>query len=867
MSETAHTKQPEQPSAAELTLKPARLDFLSTQTQMVFASIIALLVILASWAGTLDCGFLLDDFLHIDYVSRALSGDWHDLLSNFYSNWAGSDIMKSYRPLVSLSLFIDYLIWGANSWGFHLTNILMLIVCSIFSGLITLELTGLNGNRMRAIAAIWVALLFAIYPLHAESTAWIIGRVDLLCTMFYLISIFCYLRFRLLREKQYFLLSLIAFVASVFSKEPGVTVPVVITSAELLLREHTRVSMPAELQRVLKAKRTTAVLTFWFVLGILFSLRFLFLGTMVGGYGNNSNPLLSLSNFLDRESLMQILYPINLDMIARTGEYAQTEGLKKILSTAYLLILITGLSRLVTGFASRKIVLFLLIWIAVSVLPAFQIWHLSPNLVGSRLFFLGSAPAIMLLVLLALPSIDTLKPVFARIYSCTGAVALFSIVCIWSYWLQIDILPWRHAGSQVSSFIKSVQGTINSSGAEKRLLVLNLPTDYSGAGMITRPQYLGFTLRPPFASTDQSSRVETIEPLISDSHDYMWPNRFLQSTSSDKFKTFIWKESSDGQDAHLEQWKANREAVSDRTNEIAAEKGSFAVPIAQRISEFKYIPNLTNTWSGSELAAPLPVNKESEWTLSRNDGQKFELRQGSLIIQPGATSGLTLIFPDCKIDPQQLAVARLAIRTISGTAPTLELSWCESDSNAATNASKLQARSQASVPIILSGNEQTLWLGRHRRWTLSKQIQGLALKVPPGHYVLELNRLELFPQEKFCPALSVSADQDYLLYDISKIDSAASVKLIVLSPNMSFDAAHGAEIAAQLSSQSGTQPLLSEVFKLAPANYGEGKISIEKLGIEKPGIYHARIQAIDTSGREIGLPSEPVIIKRKDLAK
>jgi len=134
------------------------MELRSPKVQMAFGAFAALLICLYCCSASLRVGFLLDDYLHLDYIHRALSGNWTDFLSNFTSNWAGSDLMKSYRPLVSLSLFIDSVIWGPRAWGFHLTNLLLQWGCCVFVGLISMELSGLKGNRLGSAGAIWAAL-------------------------------------------------------------------------------------------------------------------------------------------------------------------------------------------------------------------------------------------------------------------------------------------------------------------------------------------------------------------------------------------------------------------------------------------------------------------------------------------------------------------------------------------------------------------------------------------------------------------------------------------------------------------------------------------------------------------------------------
>ena len=83
-----------------------------------------------------------------------------------------------YRPIVSLSYLIDFLIWGDNPFGFHLTNVLLHItVVLLFYYLI---LTFFQKPQ----AALIASLFFSVHPIHVESIAFIAARTDPLISIF-----------------------------------------------------------------------------------------------------------------------------------------------------------------------------------------------------------------------------------------------------------------------------------------------------------------------------------------------------------------------------------------------------------------------------------------------------------------------------------------------------------------------------------------------------------------------------------------------------------------------------------------------------------------------------------------------------------
>lgn len=97
-----------------------------------------------------------------------------------------------YRPLVTLSYFIDGRMWGfaaPGHWnGFHLTNFLLhgLNAC-----LLLLLLRRLEMPRWPRLIA---CIIFVIHPVLSESVAWISGRAELLGAAFGLLALLTFLR-------------------------------------------------------------------------------------------------------------------------------------------------------------------------------------------------------------------------------------------------------------------------------------------------------------------------------------------------------------------------------------------------------------------------------------------------------------------------------------------------------------------------------------------------------------------------------------------------------------------------------------------------------------------------------------------------
>jgi tetratricopeptide (TPR) repeat protein len=178
--------------------------------------------------------------------------------------WAFSSFYEcNWHPLTWISHAFDYAVWGLNPLGHHLTNIILHAVNAFLVVVLAMRLlaafkerAALNGSRSflndRAIliAAGTTGLLFGLHPVHVESVAWVAERKDLLCALFFLLSMMtyvryaddmsdkvhraertgsapCAMRFAFCTNKHY-LLAIGFFILALLSKPMAVTLPIVL---------------------------------------------------------------------------------------------------------------------------------------------------------------------------------------------------------------------------------------------------------------------------------------------------------------------------------------------------------------------------------------------------------------------------------------------------------------------------------------------------------------------------------------------------------------------------------------------------------------------------------------------------------------
>src|SRR5881397_3948808 len=141
-----------------------------------------------------------------------------------------------YIPLTWMTFGLDYLLWGLNPVGYHLTSLLLhaanaVVFFFVVRRILTRALPSPSerGHAL-AVSAGFAALVFAIHPLRVESVAWVTERRDVLSGLFYLLTILMYLRAseRGARGQGWYWLSVAAFVCALLSKSMVVNLPVVL---------------------------------------------------------------------------------------------------------------------------------------------------------------------------------------------------------------------------------------------------------------------------------------------------------------------------------------------------------------------------------------------------------------------------------------------------------------------------------------------------------------------------------------------------------------------------------------------------------------------------------------------------------------
>lgn len=127
-----------------------------------------------------------------------------------------------WHPLTWLSHMADCQVFGLWAGGHHLTNVALHAAAAGFLFLALLEMTG----------AVWrsafVAAVFAVHPLRAESVAWIAERKDVLSGVFFMLTLWAYARYARRPSRGRYAMVAAWFGLGLLSKDTLVTLPFVL---------------------------------------------------------------------------------------------------------------------------------------------------------------------------------------------------------------------------------------------------------------------------------------------------------------------------------------------------------------------------------------------------------------------------------------------------------------------------------------------------------------------------------------------------------------------------------------------------------------------------------------------------------------
>ncbi|MGH7302292.1 MAG: tetratricopeptide repeat protein [Candidatus Rokuibacteriota bacterium] len=155
---------------------------------MALAAVTFLVFLPALWSGFVEWDDQVNLYENPDF--RGLT--WPHIRWMF-----SSMLMGHWIPLTWLTFGLDYVLWGMQPFGYHLTSLVIFaanVPAFYFVALrVIRRASSFEGGLLR-LSAVTAALFFALHPLRAESVGWATERRDVLSGLFFLLTVLMYLK-------------------------------------------------------------------------------------------------------------------------------------------------------------------------------------------------------------------------------------------------------------------------------------------------------------------------------------------------------------------------------------------------------------------------------------------------------------------------------------------------------------------------------------------------------------------------------------------------------------------------------------------------------------------------------------------------
>jgi tetratricopeptide (TPR) repeat protein len=190
-----------------------------SRKRLIFAASLLAVITLALYFPVTHHPFVnYDDDVYVTENSHVLKG-----LTTATVKWAlTSTEHANWHPLTWMSHALDCSLFHLNAAGHHFTSVLLHVVNVVLLFLLLTWATGRFGPSL------FVAALFALHPIEVESVAWVAERKNVLCTTFFLLTLWAYGWYAHKPDWKRYLAVAGLFVAGLASKPMVITLPFVL---------------------------------------------------------------------------------------------------------------------------------------------------------------------------------------------------------------------------------------------------------------------------------------------------------------------------------------------------------------------------------------------------------------------------------------------------------------------------------------------------------------------------------------------------------------------------------------------------------------------------------------------------------------
>jgi len=196
---------------------------------ILLAGVVLVLAVLAAYWNSFSVPFLFDDAKSIG-DNPTIQHLWP--LGRVLQPPKGG-LTVSGRPVVNLSLAVNHALGGMKVWGYHALNLSVhaLAALTLFGIVRRTLLKPVLGERFGTSAlplALVAGLLWALHPLQTETVIYVVQRAESLMGLFYLLTLYGFIRGTESGWAGWYGLSIGACVVGMGSKEVMVTAPLMV---------------------------------------------------------------------------------------------------------------------------------------------------------------------------------------------------------------------------------------------------------------------------------------------------------------------------------------------------------------------------------------------------------------------------------------------------------------------------------------------------------------------------------------------------------------------------------------------------------------------------------------------------------------
>ncbi len=815
-------------SDAQKPAQPAGSSLLANNPVPLLVAIVALSTFLC-YLPVLFNFFAGDDFVHLTWLKQAVV--YPQLIwKNFHSSWLDGTTTKFYRPLISVFMVTDYMTWGLNGLGFHITNLLFHLTSTITLFFVSLRLgktfAGTTSSEIKGSAvtfAFFASLIFGLYPLHPEAVSWITGRVDTIVTTFIVVSLWCYMQWRDGKSVLWCAGSIVSLILGLLSKEMAITLPATMAAYEVLLWWEKGGTGKTLIPGAINAIK--AIVPFAVVIALYFVVRLIALGTFVGGYDDS---LFFISNMKD--FVYGWLHAVKMLLIPANKDFFEAKNPLLIFWQVSLgFIAVSSLANMAFFRRTIPVYLFSLLWLAFALIPVYKIFAIADDLQGSRLAYLATVP-LSLLMAFGFTTVRMLGNPIAwirianRLRIVMGALFLTAAAAM----LWTNNQAWVAAGEQSNAIRQELNALYKDKiQGDPQVLFLGLP-DHIHGSYVCRNALYGMTKSPQMhRDIEHNISVDKFEPIL--------PFGYLKASlqeNRDQVKVYRW-------DLQSKQF----------------------VPITLPEKSIKNTnrQDLSQVFAGQSLK-PL-LNVVDKYGISAFSFDDKNVASVTMAAPKGRRPALQLALnlPCFTTDFVALTVLAPSISPDNKGVDLLYKNEINRDFNLFHRAHANLSPSPQPQKLIFS-------LRSAPEWAMGGTSSGFELYLPL-HGELKILSVETIPASALMPTivfknsgflgtkgfLHLGKDklEDTISYDVKGVPGAAGVVFELTRPNLLF------------ASQNDKDKCLVMQREIKSTDT-TGSVTLERKDFTALGIYELRAWAVDRGGERLGVSGDHIVISVDD---